>query len=592
MKLTSENYKNLQEYIHEDAEMEYEPETNTFNITDDGWGIPIIWSENEEPLNINFKGELCFHPHKRIYGAGYIVAIGDINICGVNPQRVDNEISILLIREENEETKAIYSTGGGRITLKNCVCHIQETRYAVGGVGKPVELVLDNASICYYGAKAAVNNASHITMKNRSHIGGYTERDGYVLWGHASDVAHAIINDEDNREITITCEGEYNNIDAVTSAYMDEPGHTGQKLIIESTSPQDSLYIRATDGNVLDLHGDLVIKNSKVLLEKRDKTETDHKIIQSDGDVTIDHSIAYLELYRYFNPDAEVKEVVDVKSMTLLNGVEEIDADNVRTYPTDATNEDGRYKIYFNAPSPYTTYKMWFGNMNYGFTLFDSDATSFALNEYEGIAYDKENKVLAFDNVTHSEPSEITYSNSSSSGITLKFEGDNIMSGKIALPVTDKLEFGKDATLCFDDLDLTNMGSYELKDANMTVGDISGVLAYNSSREPVYGTSLTIDNSDILASNVTTLRNLTLKDCYIASPDGAGFSSRMHSIVKRDEASTIAIKRGQKPDDLATGIDDMPETAGSSQPLYNLDGIRVNDSYRGIVVRGGRKYVK
>lgn len=78
--------------------------------------------------------------------------------------------------------------------------------------------------------------------------------------------------------------------------------------------------------------------------------------------------------------------------------------------------------------------------------------------------------------------------------------------------------------------------------------------------------------------------------CYIKTPADATFNLSLTGIaVGNSLCKEVAIVRGQK---IVDGILDASlDAADDNAPAYNLQGVRVGNNYRGMVIKGGKKYM-
>lgn len=83
-------------------------------------------------------------------------------------------------------------------------------------------------------------------------------------------------------------------------------------------------------------------------------------------------------------------------------------------------------------------------------------------------------------------------------------------------------------------------------------------------------------------------RSITLTDCYADYPHGSVFDSTFGGMsVDGQRNSTLQIKPGADP----TGIENV--TADDTQsPSYSVSGVRVGETYKGVVIRNGKKYIQ
>lgn len=123
-----------------------------------------------------------------------------------------------------------------------------------------------------------------------------------------------------------------------------------------------------------------------------------------------------------------------------------------------------------------------------------------------------------------------------------------------------------------------------------------GILDINAKTYALYGNGVgnlefvNIQAQLIGQENSATagFRSITLTDCYANYPHGSVFDSTFGGMsVGGQRNSTLQIKPGADP----TGIENV--TADDTQsPSYSVSGVRVGETYKGVVIRGGKKYIQ
>jgi hypothetical protein len=97
-------------------------------------------------------------------------------------------------------------------------------------------------------------------------------------------------------------------------------------------------------------------------------------------------------------------------------------------------------------------------------------------------------------------------------------------------------------------------------------------------------------NGDTYQAQFTT----TLDDAWV--PENltlVAFVTRYTESVTADNLKEMDVTNAESVPlkDIVSGITEVSKDVDINQPRYNLSGQRVSDSYRGIVVSKGRKYV-
>ena len=99
-----------------------------------------------------------------------------------------------------------------------------------------------------------------------------------------------------------------------------------------------------------------------------------------------------------------------------------------------------------------------------------------------------------------------------------------------------------------------------------------------------------------------TTKTFAPKDSYILQDKGTGakfyrvaadntFDIQGHAYLLGFEAAP-EVKVFNFAGDAVTGIQEVNEVAETEGAIYNLQGVQVNNSYKGIVIRGGKKFLK
>lgn len=139
----------------------------------------------------------------------------------------------------------------------------------------------------------------------------------------------------------------------------------------------------------------------------------------------------------------------------------------------------------------------------------------------------------------------------------------------------------------YNAINLSSLTAIEINDVNISMqGGENGISSsLSTASAKITNSNLTIKSAKRAAYN---FHSLTLDNCYVAEPVNAKYMPFFKSFVDPDNTSTyygnVTIKRGTSAIEGIT-------TANADQPLYNLNGIKVNDTYKGIVIKGGKKVI-
>lgn len=140
-------------------------------------------------------------------------------------------------------------------------------------------------------------------------------------------------------------------------------------------------------------------------------------------------------------------------------------------------------------------------------------------------------------------------------------------------------------------------GGTELKNANAKVGD--EVLFYLTGDEgwsckiveghwgPEYAT-FNAENLNADGAASLTLTQEILDAAYTQQWWGGTF-------ILNGDGNVTLTKVTLKPADSTTGISNIkasPSTLDANAPMYNLAGMRVTSSYKGVVIQNGRKFIR
>lgn len=123
-----------------------------------------------------------------------------------------------------------------------------------------------------------------------------------------------------------------------------------------------------------------------------------------------------------------------------------------------------------------------------------------------------------------------------------------------------------------------------------------GILDVNAKDFALYGNGasnlefINVQAQLVGNSNSATggFKSIVLTDCYVNYPRGSAFDSSLGGFaVDGQRNSTLQIYKGADP----TGIENV--TADEKQsPTYSISGVRVGDTYKGVVIRNGKKYIQ
>ena len=140
------------------------------------------------------------------------------------------------------------------------------------------------------------------------------------------------------------------------------------------------------------------------------------------------------------------------------------------------------------------------------------------------------------------------------------------------------------------DVDFTNVEQHFSKDFTIPAGD-DGM------------ESIVFNMAEIKAACVYTIKNVKwyLKDADLQSSEDVNEWQTMENLINADGAGNFFLKEGAGYEIHEVGTDPIPPTgiqnvtakgAKTSTAIYNLAGQRVANSFKGIVVKDGKKFVK
>lgn len=247
--------------------------------------------------------------------------------------------------------------------------------------------------------------------------------------------------------------------------------------------------------------------------------------------------------------------------------------------------------------------------VNYGIIIRGEQLAEHNIANYasSGITFDPETQTLTFDNVylrksTKTEATVVFIKG----GITLNLKGKNTVEGNSSAffileggTITSSDGTGKLICSASDEYSsgITTDGALVIKACTVEVTCPNGFGIFGSYATSYFeGSTLLVDNANVKTKGslcyIGGFGGLALTNCYIASPVGAKVGG-----VKRDSqmgiyyaddsgyAGNVEIVAGKAPSAI-----EAIEEYGSDVKRFNVVGMPVDKSYRGIVIINGKKY--
>ncbi len=128
-------------------------------------------------------------------------------------------------------------------------------------------------------------------------------------------------------------------------------------------------------------------------------------------------------------------------------------------------------------------------------------------------------------------------------------------------------------------------GNITVKNCNLKVNGMQG-------REGNNYCTLNIDNanvtSDCYYGAFQWIDNIYLSNCYVSEPVDAKFNSSKGGYLSGSKLCTkVVIKAG-----TASAIDDATIDNTFNSPAFDLRGVQVDDSHKGVIIKNGRKFIR
>lgn len=242
---------------------------------------------------------------------------------------------------------------------------------------------------------------------------------------------------------------------------------------------------------------------------------------------------------------------------------------------------------------------------SYNVIVCGTTLTSANLDEFkaQGITYNPETKVITLENANISYNAGVAIS-AGFSNYAIDLKGDNTVNGSEAAIGVDlgslTITTSSNGTLSCSS---TEVGSATLS-ATLGTLTIKGctVKAYNNNGYGLSGGGLgglTIDNANVKAygkqGSICDWLTFEMKNCYVDSPRpteiGGSEANKNLGIYQNGapvKGQYVDIKAGV---DATNGINGIASGTKMDGKIYNLQGIEVDENYKGVVVKNGKKYL-
>lgn len=235
----------------------------------------------------------------------------------------------------------------------------------------------------------------------------------------------------------------------------------------------------------------------------------------------------------------------------------------------------------------------------YKVNIKDTPLNYFSAKDVYGdgkVVYNDNTKTMTFDNVDITVEDEGVYNiKNYEPDLTMIFKGNNVLTntnGYGSINTGGKLTIKSEDNATVTLNGRSNYYSISSNNSNITIKDIN--LICNSNIRGYSGTSgnkaiLTIDNANLRCERkIMQFADVVLKNgSYIADPVDAVFDkSRGNFLVGGSIVTGITIKTS------STDIHEIHIAEDRNAPAFDLTGRRVSDSYRGIVIQNGKKFIR
>lgn len=170
--------------------------------------------------------------------------------------------------------------------------------------------------------------------------------------------------------------------------------------------------------------------------------------------------------------------------------------------------------------------------------------------------------------------------------MTIEANGENNI-GQMIIEAPTAIE-GEGTIIAYDDYNEASVFmSSDLTIKNATLVAVNGLCGYDSQTP-----TLTVDNGHLTAFGgnngcISKIGNLVLKETVIVEPTDAAFDATLNAVALNGSMVTSEVRIIPESE---AGIHDISLDNDADAKMFDTMGRRVTDSYRGIIIRNGKKY--
>jgi hypothetical protein len=242
-------------------------------------------------------------------------------------------------------------------------------------------------------------------------------------------------------------------------------------------------------------------------------------------------------------------------------------------------------------------------SMGYGIYIAGTEVNDTNLSDVLGdegsVSYNPETRTLTLNNANIDGGTD-NYGIFAYTPFTLKVEGQNELKGIYGLYITEQTTISSILTgslRCQGETGIYSSAPGITIDGGVNV-IAEGTIGFGMGKKNASAGGITIRGEETIvnmkgAEAPYNLPSLTLEDgLIIGVPAGAYFDNRTNHIVKADGEAVTDQWVTICSQDYIDGIESLTPTLSEGEGTYNLAGQKVGKDYKGIVIQGGKKYLR
>ncbi|MBQ6191240.1 MAG: hypothetical protein IJK51_02950 [Bacteroidaceae bacterium] len=242
-------------------------------------------------------------------------------------------------------------------------------------------------------------------------------------------------------------------------------------------------------------------------------------------------------------------------------------------------------------------------SMGYGIYIAGTEVNDSNLSDVLGdegsVSYDPETRTLTLNNANIDGGTD-NYGIFAYTPFTLKVEGQNELKGIYGLYTTEQTTISSILTgslRCQGETGIYSSAPGITIDGGVNV-IAEGSIGFGMGKKNASAGGITIRGAETIvnmkgAEAPYNFPSLTLEDnLIIGVPAGAYFDDRTKHIVKADGEAVTDQWVVICSQDYIDGIESLTPTLSEGEGAYNLAGQKVGKDYKGIVIQGGKKYLR